>query len=70
MYYMGFTYTEAYDLPVWQRKWFLERVNKELKNSSEKGNTNSRAAHANTPTSRQMQGRSRSHVPSRLRRFN
>ena len=69
MYYMGFTYSEVHNLPVAYKKWFIERVSKELSKSSEEGATQSRAAHANTPELRQLQGRTRDQVPSRLRRF-
>jgi len=65
MYYMGFSYEEAYNLPVWQRVWFIKRINKELKDSQGQ----SHAAHANTADSRAMMGRARSQVPSKLRRF-
>ena len=30
MYYQGFSYQDAYRLPVWQRIWFIERINKEI----------------------------------------
>jgi hypothetical protein len=69
MYYVGFTYKEAYNIPLWQRIWFLERINKEIKRANEKGGGESRAAHANHPEARAMMGRSRSQVPSNLRRF-
>ncbi len=69
MYYIGFTYTEAYNLPVWQRIWFIERTNEEFKRASEANSDASRAAHANTPDHRQMMGRARDQVPARLRRF-
>ena len=69
MYYMGFTYTEAYQLPVWQRIWFIERTNKEIKDSSKDGQAQSRAAHMNSPDARAMMGRARSQVPAKLRRF-
>jgi len=65
MYYMGFSYTESYDLPVWQRVWFIERINKEIKESQGQ----SRAADQNTPDTRAMMNRARSQVPSKLRRF-
>ena len=68
MYYTGFTYTESYNLPIWQRVWFIERINKEFK-KSEKGDSGSRAAHDNSPEAREMAGRARSAVPSKLRRF-
>ena len=69
MYYMGFTYVEAYNLPIWQRMWFLDRINKEIKQANEKQSGSSRAAHGNNPEARAMMGRARSQVPSKLRRF-
>jgi hypothetical protein len=70
MYYGGFLYGEAYNLPISYRKWFIERIGKEFEKSKEKGgDVPSRAAHQNTPDVRSLQGRARSQVPSRLRRF-
>jgi hypothetical protein len=69
MYYMGFSYKEAYLLPVWQRLWFINRTSEEIKKSAEAGNSQSRAAHANSAEQRAMQGNSRLNPPSRLRRF-
>lgn len=71
MYYMGFTYDEAYKLPLWQRKWFIKRLNDEIKRSNEEsdGGAGSRAAHQNSPDARAMMGRYRSQVPAKLRRF-
>jgi hypothetical protein len=66
---MGFTYSEVYHLPIWQRVWFLERLNKELKQASEKDSSASRALHQNSPDMRAMQGRHREQVPAKLRRF-
>ena len=56
-------------MPVSYKRWFIERINKELTRSSESGNTQSRALHQNSPDVRAMQGRVREQVPSRLRRF-
>jgi len=69
MYYMGFTYTEAYNLPSWQRTWFIQRISKEMEKAREANSDASRAAHHNTPDARAMQGRHRAQVPSKLRRF-
>ena len=69
MYYMGFTFEEGYRLPVWQRIWFLERLQKELKAANDAQSGASRAAHANDAESRALMGRHRSQVPSKLRRF-
>jgi len=70
MYYGGFSYKGAYSLPIWQRIWFIERINKEFKTANK--NTDmpqSRGAHHNTAEARQMMGRARAQVPSNLRRF-
>jgi len=66
---MGFSYVEAYNIPVWQRIWFIDRLNKEIKQSNEAQSGGSRAQHANTPEARAMMGRARSQVPAKLRRF-
>ncbi len=67
---MGFSYHEAYRLPLWQRQWFVERLNKEFTKSNENGDpAMSRAAHANDAESRAMMGMSRTQSPARLRRF-
>ena len=63
---MGFTYREAYTLPIWQRVWFIERIAEEFKQAADRG---SKAAHDNTPEQRTMMGRSRTHVPANQRRF-
>ena len=69
MYYIGFTYTEAYNLPVWQRIWFINRTNEEFKKANEAQSDASRAAHANTPDQRALRGMARQQAPARLRRF-
>jgi hypothetical protein len=56
-------------MPVSYKRWFIERINRELTRTNEEGATQSRALHQNTPDVRSMQGRARSQVPSRLRRF-
>lgn len=69
MYYGGFTYKEAYNIPVSYKKWFILRLNKELSKGSENGSQQSRAVHQNTPEVRSLLGNARSESPSRLRRF-
>lgn len=69
MYYMGFTYVEAYNIPIWQRYWFLERLNKEIKRANDAQSGASRAAHSNSADARALMGRQRAQVPSKLRRF-
>ena len=65
MYYMGFSYSEAMSLPIWQRRWFVERMIDEIKES----NSQSRAAHSNDAGNRELMGRARAQVPAKLRRF-
>jgi hypothetical protein len=69
MYHCGFTYREAYDLPVAYKRWWIERTSRELAKTTEEGATMSRGLHANTPDVRAAQGRQRTNVPARLRRF-
>jgi hypothetical protein len=69
MYYGGFTWRETQHMPVSYKRWFIERINREFSRTSENGQVQSRAAHQNTPDVRQLMGRSRDNVPSRLRRF-
>lgn len=69
MYYVGFTYNEGMSLPVWQRKWFIERTQREMTQAAAAGSNQSRAAHSNSPEHRAMQGNHRATTPSRLRRF-
>ena len=68
-YYLGFSYKEGYNIPVTYKRWFIDRIVKELNKSKEDGGGQSRAMHDNAPDVRAMQGRARSHVPSKLRRF-
>lgn len=69
MYYGGMTLTETMNIPVAYKRWFIERISKELSRSSENGQTQSRAAHQNTPETRALMGKARDQTPSRLRRF-
>ena len=64
---MGFTYIEAYNVPVWIRHWMIKRLNDEIKRANGKQSTH--AAHQNTADARSMMGRHRSQVPANLRRF-
>lgn len=71
-YYGGLTASEAYNLPVPVKRWWIERIVKELnkgKGPDNDGGSASRALHANSPEVRAMQGVTRPAAPSRLRRF-
>lgn len=74
MYYGGFTYTEAFNLPTAYKRWWIERISKEMKGPEDNGPNgenrgNSRGAHHNPADVMAMAGRSRTQVPSRMRRF-
>lgn len=70
MYYGGFSWKETLHMPVPFKRWYIERIVKELNKGTEQGqSTQSRALQHNSPDVRALQGRSRSQVPSRLRRF-
>ena len=69
MYYMGFTYSEAYRIPIWQRRWFVDRIRKEFRRGEEDNVNVSRAAHDNSVEARELMGRQRGESPARLRRF-
>lgn len=70
MYYCGFTFNDVLHLPVPYKRWFIERVTKEINKSAENGGSaESRAYHQNTPDIQQLKGKFRNHTPSRLRRF-
>ena len=69
---MGFSYVEAYNIPIWQRRWFIDRIQKEIKKSAEANDGQAAPTHAmhqNTPDARAMMARHRSMVPAKLRRF-
>jgi len=70
MYYGGFTYKEAYNIPVQYKKWFIDRIVKEMtKGNDGEGASQSRAAHQNSPETRALMGMARTESPARLRRF-
>jgi hypothetical protein len=35
VYHLGFTYNDAYKLPVWERVWFIQRLKKEFETAKE-----------------------------------
>lgn len=63
---MGFTYQECMNLPVWQRRWFIDRMIQEIKSVN---GEQTRGAHQNDPHSRALRGLNRDNVPAKLRRF-
>lgn len=71
MYYGGFLWSEIQTLPVIYKKWFTERIVKEIEksNDGDGSGTQSRAAHHNAPDARALQNRAHESPPARLRRF-
>ena len=65
MYYIGFSYRECMSMPIYKRRWFIKRVQEEIKKSQGQN----KSAQANAPDTRAMMGRARSQVPAKLRRF-
>jgi hypothetical protein len=69
MYYGGFAWKETLHMPVSYKRWFIERIGRELKQTKDDGGTQTKALHQNSPDVRAMQGKARAQTPSRLRRF-
>ena len=69
MYYLGFSYSEGYSLPIWQRVWFINRINTEISRANDANAPASRAAHNNSPEARALMNKQRANVPAKLRRF-
>ena len=61
VYYLGMTYVEAYNMPIWRRNWFLERVVAEIKKTNQSKATPEQA--------RGMAGKLRPQGPQRTKRF-
>jgi len=56
------TYAEAYNMAIWKRNWYLERVIKEIKNA----NGDSKG---NRPEERGLANKGRPSGPQRTKRF-
>jgi len=69
MYYGGFSYREAYHLPVAYKRWWIERITKELNKGGENEPIRSRGLQHNTPEVRELMGMHRTQSPARLQRF-
>lgn len=71
IYYMGFSLTECRNLPVIEKRWYLERMLQEINKShnTEDGSTQSRGVQHNTSDMRNLQNRTHSNPPAKLRRF-
>lgn len=72
MYYMGFTYSDVRRLPVIYKRWFVERLNKELSRGESSNNETiaiTRDPKTQTPEMRAMAGLNRAVVPHRLTRM-
>ena len=71
MYYGGFSYTEAYNLPVKYKVWFVNRIAKEINRSnSGEAPQGDRSQQNNNPETAALMGRVRSaNTAARNRRF-
>lgn len=59
---MGMTYAEAYNMPIWKRRWYLERVIQEIKKAS--GDSK-----GNSAETRGLSNKLRPSGPQRTKRF-
>lgn len=71
-YYLGYSYTEVYNMPVAYKAWFIRRVSEEIAKANNPDNPTappgSKAAHQNSPDIAAILGR-RTDAPAKLRRF-
>lgn len=68
-YYLGTSLTEATNMPLWQMRWYIARIQEEFKRAADANQPpNSKAAHHNDPGTRAITGKQRHHVPAKLRR--
>ena len=69
-YYSGFTYVEAYNLPVAYKRWWIDRISKEIARANQgEAPPGSRASHHDNSEVNALLGKSRSTAPARNRRF-
>ena len=68
MYYVGFSWTDCYGLPISIRKWFIKRFIKEISKEDKNAPAPIKASHVQTPETRMFQGSHRYHSPNRLNR--
>ena len=59
---MGMTYRDAYNMAIWKRNWYLERVVEEIKKSNGQAKSSPREARA-------LGGKMRPDGPQRTKRF-
>jgi hypothetical protein len=53
VYHLGFSYQDAYKLPVWQRVWFINRLNHEFKQAKENNSSGRSTARGTNSGARQ-----------------
>ena len=54
VYHLGFTYQDAYNLPVWQRFWFINRLKEEFKQAKENNQSPNSSAQRTNSGGRQI----------------
>lgn len=69
-FHLGIDWNTFYNWPVSYKRWFIERLQKEMDKRSEAGDIPSKSSLSNTSDARALTGKSRSDsVPNKLRRF-
>ena len=54
MYYGGFSYIEGYNMPIVMKRWWIERISKEINKDGDDSGARTRAAHQNSPDVRAL----------------
>jgi hypothetical protein len=68
IYYVGFTWQDARNLPVSIRRWLIKRFIKEVTRKDDNSPQPLKAAHTQTPETRLFKNSHRMHSPNRLNR--
>lgn len=68
MYYLGFSYCDSYQLPIFKRKWFIKRFIKEVTPKDDNANVPVKATHLQSPETNIFKSASRTFSPNRLNR--
>lgn len=71
MYYGGMSWPDYYNFPVAYKRWLIERIGKEIKDSQQAGDNNTtKAPQHNTRDIRELLGKTKSHAPNaKMQRF-
>lgn len=70
MYYGGFSFVEAYNLPTSYKRWWIDRISREIQKANNgEAPSGSRASHHDNSEVNALLGKTRTSAPTRTRRF-